>query len=71
MTENILHNQHYLCIIAKRYLMQLYGNEDEDETDHLCANSTGKMDQNNLIREIKKVCTGAIRNIRTWSFQVK
>ena len=54
MTQNILHMQHYLCLIAKRYLIQLYKNEDEAYRDSMSIPEA--LQESITARETKKVC---------------
>ena len=54
VTENIIDKQHYLCLIAKRYLIQLYQNVDmkvtvladvvEDNESVICAGGNKKLE---------------------------
>ena len=56
-TENLLHHQHYLCLIAKRYLIQLY--KDDNVEDEFINDSHDVPEQSKGITKIienKKVC---------------
>ena len=58
ITDNLLHNQHYLCLIAKRYFIQLYPNDSVmQKKNETAINSTvyNSQDISSIWVENKKV----------------